>query len=221
MAQSLRDTAECIGIAGDFSVIGDFFGYLSVPQDLSILTQVRRLQGQHIHMNLIRVGIEFFAAADELEIDTAVQFTRDTYATVNLGVGRVLRFFINDADANNHENIGSDGEAEDLTNELTVDNVALDIFFVLTYSGTTIGLSRVNGPCNKNAKGMDGSVVALEGSTNTTGFVLAHEAGHYLGLDHSSDSNNLMFASAPNGGSLTNSQGSDMRDHCFVQSACD
>lgn len=221
MAQSLRDTAACIGITGNFSVVGDFFGYLRVPQDLSILTQIRRLQGRHVHMNLIRVGIEFFGDADELEIDAAVQFTRDTYATVNLGVGRVRRFFINDADANNHENIGSDGEAEDLTNEWTVDNTALDIFFVLTYSGTTIGLSRVDGPCDKDAKGMDGSVVAIEGSANTTGFVLAHEAGHYLGLGHSSNSNHLMFGTVPNGGNLTNSQGSDMRDHCFVRSACD
>src|SRR5688572_13937761 len=138
---------------------------------------------------------------------------------VNLGVGRVRRYFITDADANNHENIGSDGEAEDLTNEWTVDNRALDIFFVLTYSGDAIGLSRVDGPCDKDAKGMDGSVVAIE--TALTGAVLAHEAGHYLGLDHSDDDNNLMFRSVPNGGNLTNNQGADMRDHCFVRSPCD
>lgn len=64
---------------------------------------------------------------------------------------------------------------------------------------------------------MDGSVVAIEGSANTTGFVLAHEAGHYLGLSHVNDSTNLMNPSVPNGGSLTSSQGSNMRDHCFVK----
>jgi hypothetical protein len=42
-------------------------------------------------MNLIRVGIEQFTSADEKEIDAAVQFTRDTYASVSLGVGRIQR----------------------------------------------------------------------------------------------------------------------------------
>ena len=45
-----------------------------------MLTQINRLQGRHVHMNLIRVGIESFTPADETEIDGAVQFTRDTYA---------------------------------------------------------------------------------------------------------------------------------------------
>jgi len=155
---SLRDIAQCIGVTGNFSVLHDFYGYTAAPQDLSVLTQVRRLQRRHVHMNLIRVGIESFTAADELEIDGAVQFTRDSYAAVNLGVGHVTRWFITTADANGRDNIGSDGEAEDLTNEWTVDNHALDVFFVLTYAGTTIGLSRVDGPCDKDAKGMDGSM---------------------------------------------------------------
>jgi hypothetical protein len=108
----------------------------------------------------------------------------------------------------------------DLTNDWTVPNSALDIFWVLTYSGSTIGYSRVDGPCDKDAKGMDGSVVAIEGAVTTTGFVLAHEAGHYLGLSHSSSSGNLMFGTVPNGGNLTSGQGSDMRDHCFTKSGC-
>lgn len=217
---SLRAIAQCIGISSNFAIVRDFFGYTAAPQDLSVLTQVRRLQGRHVHMNLIRVGIESFTAADELEIDGAVQFTRDTYATVSLGVGRVTRWFITTADANGRDNIGGDGEAEDLTNEWTVDNHALDVFFVLTYAGSTIGLSRVDGPCDKDAKGMDGSVVAIEGSANTTGFVLAHEVGHYLGLSHTTNSNRLMFGTVPNGGQLTGGEGSNMRDHCFVVSPC-
>ena len=91
---------------------------------------------------------------------------------------------------------------------------------MLTYAGTTIGRSDVNG-CNKDGPGIDGSVVAIESDVaDTTGFVLAHEAGHYLGLRHRGDPGNLMFRNVPNGGNLTSRQGADMRDHCFTNDAC-
>lgn len=217
---SLRQSAECIGISGTFSVLRDYFGYISIPKPLSVRTQILRLKQKHIHMNLILVG-ESFTNADQREIDAAVQFTRDTYATVDLGVGRVLRFFITTAEANGRDSIGTDSEARSLPDEFSVDNNAMDIFFVLTYAGKTIGLSGVDGSCDKNAKGMDGSVVAIEGAGNTSGIVLAHEAGHYLGLGHVNSVGNLMNGDASKaGGSLTLEQGSNMRDHCFVRGAC-
>ena len=68
---------------------------------------------------------------------------------------------------------------------------------------------------------MNGSVVAIEGFASTTGFVLAHEAGHYLGLaTRQQQPRELMFTTVPNGGNLTSSQGSDMRDHCFTNGGC-
>lgn len=218
---TLRNIASCIGVTGNFRVARDFFGFLrGVPSQVSVLTQTRRLQGRHVHMNFIRVGSDQYTDSQLAEMDSALQFTRDTYAQVNLGVGRIEHYAITTAEASGAENINNDDEAEDLTNDWTVANSALDIFFVLTYSGSTIGLSRVDGPCDKDAKGMDGSVVALEGSANTTGFVLAHEAGHYLGLNHSSSNSNLMFGTVPNGGNLTSGQGADMRDHCFSKGGC-
>ena len=218
---SLRDTASCIGITGRISVTRDFLGFLRGAQGrLSLLRQVQRLQGRHVHMNFIRVGSDQFTESDLAEIDAALQAIRDLYAPINLGVGRIEHYAISTADANGAENIDDNDEAVELTNDWTVDNSALDIFFVLTYATSTIGYSRVDGPCDKDAKGMDGSVVAIEGSVNTTGFVLAHEAGHYLGLSHSSSANNLMFGTFPNGGALSSAQGSDMRDHCFAKSGC-
>lgn len=217
---SLRASAACIGISGSFSVLRDYYGYVSLPGPLSVRTQLLLLQGEFVDVNLIRVGIEQFTSGDESEIDAAVQFTRDTYATVNLGIGRVLRFFITNNDANGRDNIADNGEAETLTDEWTVDNAALDVFFVRTYAGSTIGLSAVEGPCDNDAKGMDGSVVAMEGSDTTTGFVLAHEVGHYLGLSHVNNANRLMNPTVPNGGALTSSEGANLRDHCFVRAGC-
>ncbi len=186
--------------------------------EVSVVTQANLLKGKHVHVNLITVGD--FTYANYQEVDTALQTTRNLYARVNLGVGRAQYYYITASQANGRDHIGSDGEAEDLTNEWTVPNDALDIFFVLTYATSTIGLSRVDGPCDKDAKGMDGSVVAIESDPNTSGFVMAHEAGHYLGLNHVNDSTNLMNPSVPNGGILTSSQGNNMKDHCFVKSGC-
>ena len=219
---SIRHLAQCINLGKDeFRVAREFFGYrMGTPGTLSLLTQMRLLQGRHVHMNFILVGSDQYTNNDLSEIDQALLFTRDTYAQENLGVGRVEHYAISTADANNAEDINNDDEAVELTNDWTVPNDALDIFFVLTYATRTIGYSAVDGPCDKDAKGMDGSVVAIESTPHTTGYVLAHEAGHYLGLNHSSNANNLMFGTVPNGGQLTSGQGSDIRDHCFTQPGC-
>lgn len=218
---SVRNVAACIGVTGSFSVSRDFFGFLrGAPVDVSVASQIQRLKGRHVHINFIRVGSDQYTKSDLAEMDSALQFTRDTYAQADLGVGRIEHFVISTAEANGADNVNNNDEAEELTNDWTVPNSALDVFWVLTYSGPTIGLSRVAGPCNKNAKGMDGSVVAIEGSANTTGFVLAHEAGHYLGLKHASSNTNLMFRNVPNGGNLTSSQGSKIRGHCFTKPGC-
>jgi hypothetical protein len=219
---SIKQLCNCIkaGDGNKISLIHDFFGFYDYrpPMEVSVVTQAGLLQGKHVHVNLITVGD--FSYANYQEVDTALQTTRNLYARVNLGVGRALYYSIPASQANGRDHIGSDGEAEDLTNEWTVPNDALDIFFVLTYATSTIGLSRVDGPCDKDAKGMDGSVVAIESDPNTSGFVMAHEAGHYLGLSHVNDGTNLMNPSVPNGGNITNSQGNNMKDHCFVKSGC-
>ena len=169
---SIRQIAGCINLGKQtFNLVHDFFGFINgVPDQVGVLAQVRRLQGRHTHLNLIRVGSDQFTPADIDEMDQALQFTRTNYAQVGLGIGRVQHFAIPTAEANTAENINNDDEAEELTNDWTVPNDALDIFFVLTYAGSTLGLSWVEGPCDKNAKGMDGSVVAIEGSASQTGF---------------------------------------------------
>lgn len=218
---SLLGMAACIGVHDrPLSIRRDFFGYRSTAVTTSVLTQVQRLQGRHVHINVIRVGSDQFTNADEREIDLAIQFTRDTFAPAGLGVGKVEHWFISTAEANGRDVIDNDAEAETLTDEWTVANSALDIFFVRVYVGNTIGLSRVDGPCDKDAKGMDGSVVEMNAGGGVSDFGLAHEAGHYLGLGHRNDNTALMNPTVPNGGVINSGEASNMRDHCFTKSAC-
>lgn len=169
-----------------------------------------------ISINIIRVGVENFTTADATTINNAINTMRSIYSTVGLTLRRVERWHITLAAANGRNVIDNNGEAETLTDEWTVPNNNVDVFVVKLYVGSVAGLSPVPGPCDKNAKGMDGTVVELIGGT--TGQVLAHEVGHYLGLGHvTGDSTNLMFPSVPNGGVLTNGQGNTMKSHCFIE----
>ncbi len=169
-----------------------------------------------VQINVLLVGWELFTAADRLEVSQAIQRTRAIYATVGLTVYEDW-YGIPLAYARGREFIDDDGEAAALTDEWTVHNHALDVFFVLGYAGTTIGRSRVDGPCDKDAKGMDGSVVSIESFPEVSGLVAAHEAAHYLGLGHVDDTNNLMnpFV-ALTASNLTRDQRINMTDHCFV-----
>lgn len=169
-----------------------------------------------IHINVILVGADQFTTEDRREVNEALQRTRAIYATVGLSVTE-SPFEISVAAARGREFIDDHAEAEALTDEWTVKNQGLDVFFVRGYAGTTIGRSRVDGPCDKDAKGMDGSVVAIEGTPVETGIVTAHEAAHYLGLSHVNDVTNLMNPSlALTAFNLNGAQGANMRDHCFV-----
>ncbi len=135
-----------------------------------------------VSINVIRVGSDQFTSTDLTTINNAVTVMRNVYATVGITLRRVEHWIITTAQAKGRDVIDSNSEAEALTDEWTVPNNNVDVFFVKLYVGSVAGLSPVGGPCNKNAKGMDGAVVELIGST--TGLVLAHEVGHYLGLGH-------------------------------------
>ena len=91
---SIRKIAQCIGLSGQISIIRDFFGYWTgLPKPLSLLTQVRLLQGKHIHLNLIQVYP--FSFEDFQKMDAGLQFMREAYAAVNFGVGRIKHYTIN------------------------------------------------------------------------------------------------------------------------------
>jgi hypothetical protein len=247
---SLRKMAECLGFSGSFSVVRNFLGYSTQfsGRDISLIRQIKLLQNRYINLNIIRVGTDNFSAADNEEIDSAIQTTRNIYAAVNLGVGRINRYSLTVADATGRDVIADDAEAATLTNEWTVANRSLDVFFVLngwpsTPGLTTVGYSAVNGPCDKRAGGsMTGTVVSIRGTTTgETGQLLAHELAHYLGLDHvcsltadpsatdpcltgtckTIHQSSLMFPCVSTTAvDISNAEFLNMNDHCFVNGGC-
>src|SRR5689334_19170154 len=88
---SLKAAAQCIGIPPSFRVVKDFFGYQTgTPKTLSLLTQLRLLQGLHIHLNVIRTAT--FKTDQLKQIDRALHVARETYGPVGIGIGRISRF---------------------------------------------------------------------------------------------------------------------------------
>ena len=244
----VKSIMDCTGIdtSGSVSVLFHFFGFFRsrVPADpcstdtaqVSLLSHIRSLQSRHVHLNIIRVGIDNFSDAEVEKIDYAIYRTRDIYRTVNLGIGRVGHYDVTSADANGRDDLGSQDEAEDLTHEWTVPNDGLDVFMVDLISDTSfVGISPINGPCDKDDKDMNGVIGGeVNRGSSRVARTFAHEVGHYLGLSHNHGTNcpttvagtaNLMAqtrcaSSICNSVLLTNSQGGTVRGHCSIQTGC-
>ena len=78
----------------------------------------------------------------------------------------------------------TEGDLEDLTADWTVSNDGIDLFIphnmnIPSNGGMILGKSAIDGPCDKNAKGMTGATCGLWGSEQTAR-TFAHELGHYL-----------------------------------------
>ena len=216
---SLLKAAQCIGLSGRVSVLGDIYGFRTkVRLRLSLRAQIRLLQGKHIHLNLIRTAV--FDLARQEEIDYGLQVMRNIYATVNVGIGRIQRFAIPPG----HEVIDGDDEAEDLWDEFSVPNTSIDVFLVSVITGDADGKSKVRGSCDKDSKGDSGCAIQVNDNAHDTGItigqLIAHEVGHFLGLEHDVVDANLMCRKVPNGGRLSGGQGGVMVLHCSIDSGC-
>lgn len=240
---SLRQTMSALGIStsGNVSVLGSLYGFLyqRVPDDpdpavtsqLSLRDKLVGITGRYFNINVISVGWDNFSGDERRWIEYAIFRAHGILKAGGLGIGRIGRYHINAADARGRDDIGSDDEAEDLTQEWSVNNDGLDVFVVDNISAGWIGLSPVPGPCDKEAKGMNG---LIGGEVNLGALQLArtfsHEMCHYLGLSHnhgddcptaSSARDNLMAQSrccnsTRNSTVLTSSQQSTIRTHCAV-----
>lgn len=247
---SVRSVASsCLDLDGTFTIRGDVFGYGWGPlqdRSLSLRDHLSRISGPSIDITVILVGHEpglagWFDADDVFQIQSAIDWTREIYAQAGLGVRRIYWAYIPTDDANGYDIIETGADATDLTNDwsgLPADSQ--DVFYVTTVNGAD-GWSNVDGPCNKNTDGVrTGSVLqvyqptdiaGLANRNQAAGVLLAHEMGHYLGLDGGTDGiTNLMGAdnNPPFGvdeislqsTGITNSQADTMLEHCSVKPAC-
>jgi hypothetical protein len=247
---SIRSLLNCIDVdtSQTVSVLGHMFGFARrrMPRDpdpnvrssVSLLRQMRALQGRHLHINVIRVGFDGIAVADRDEavekFDYAIYRTRNIYRTVSLGIGRVEHFAVSTADANGRDDIGSEDEADALSDEWSVPNNGIDVFVVRNISASFVGISPVPGSCQKGPDN-DGLVGGESGrSFEAVARTFAHELGHFLDLPHNhgddcptttAGQNNLMAQtrcalSTRDSVLLTSAQGTTMRGRCQVRAGC-
>jgi hypothetical protein len=207
---------------------------------VSLLQKIRDVQHDHIHLNVIRVGFDGIAAGDldqaEEKLDYAIYKIPNVYRQVSLGIGRVEHYVISTAEANGADDLGSEDEADELSDDWTVPNDATDVFVVRNISDDDfVGISPVDGSCDKDSKD-DGLVGGEIGrGFDAVGRTFAHENGHFLGLEHNHDDddcpdtdagkNNLMAQtkcaiSVRDSVLLTGGQGNTMHDHCSVKGGC-
>lgn len=220
--KSVKEILSCLGHSGESSVLRDMFGYMLVPKELSVKNQIEWLSGKHYHVNVISVVPEDFPDNSFHQICYSLQVTREIYGTVGVGIGRINWYQISRSQAGSKAVVDSVSEASDLTSDWTVDNNGLDLFIVRQINGAD-GWSAVGGSCDKNSKGMTGSVVELYvGNDNYAANGFAHEMGHYLGLDHIADTGNIIGGdgSSDSWTGIYQWQGDKMKTHCFIRNGC-
>lgn len=256
---SVRDMLGCVDadLTEDQSILFRLFGFrrglvppdpTAAPASVSVRQLADDLEDDHIHVNVIAVGFDTLSAtalADaRIEVDYCVYRIRNIYRPRGVGVGRVLHFSIDDADADGMANIADSDEARDLWQAFYVDNDGIDAFVVRNISGTLLGFSPVGGDCGKQSKDdglMAGGIDSTDEGLSRT---FAHEIGHFLGLDHNHNDlpagpcpattagqNNLMAQTGctplvggvrdlRNSVLLTAGQGNTMDDHCTIRGGC-
>jgi hypothetical protein len=258
---SVRSILGCLDAApaGSVSLLFHLFGFGRgrVPTDpepavtasVSLLQKIRGVQGEHIHLNVIRVGFDGIAAGDldqaEEKLDYAIYKIHNVYRPASLGIGRVAHWVITTGDADGADDLGSEDEADELSDDWSVDDDGIDVFVVRNISDSDfVGISPVEGDCDKDSKddGLIGGEIGRDFDPVARTF--AHEVCHFLGLSHNhgdgsgctncpstnAGKSNLMAqtrCTTCTGGAgvrdstlLTGGQSNTLRDHCSVQAGC-
>lgn len=239
-------TAMGRGGAGNVSVMRDVLGFwrgtpptdpdTGAPVEVTLGEEFTALERRHVHLNLIEVGFDApgvgsLDAADD-KVDYAVHRIRRIWADASLGLGRVQYFWLGVADARGYDDLGSESEADDLSDDFSAAGDGIDMFLVANISDPDfVGISPRPGDCDKGDKsdGLVGGELSREPERFSR--TAAHEMGHFLNLPHNHDDdecpattagqNNLMAqtkcaVSVRTSVLLTSSQGSTARGRCQV-----
>ena len=233
---SIRSTADsCLGVtSGTISVREDVFGYIWGPMDrtLSVKNHLNLIKDDAFNLSAILVAHEpdfsgAFTSDNTIRMQIAIDIMRELYAQVGLGIRKIYWQYIPTDQANGYSVVNG-SEATQLTEDWSGDNDGIDLFFVTTITDAG-GWSKTNGSCDKDVSGRTGAVVELKSDEEYWGILLAHEVGHYLGLSHANDIDNVMGDDSDGNGigsidsgstELTNTQGDTMKSHCSIRPSC-
>jgi hypothetical protein len=198
-------------------------------------TQIWRTM-RTIGYNIIRVGD--FSASERNEYRRAAsEIASGIFQSRDMTVHGVELYRIEgtqeqDADKERFRFIDSQDEINELRSKYTVDNWYLDTFFVEGRYDGAFGSSPTGGPVDKEGDA-SGLVLRRDGDTVNLGQTFAHEAGHYLGLEHADeddgcddtdpsdpdiDDNFIFSSSLADSDVITGCQINKMRRHGLVRS---
>lgn len=152
-------------------------------------------------VNIIKVGN--FGAAEHTDLYNAVDQMRQIYEQRDITLRGVQRYIIDNSQAGSYTVINSETEFRDLLEDWSVQNDFVDVYVVQDFQWSTFNgyAGDIPGPTSKTGR-KDGLAVEKTGFTDATGTMrldaatlaqlIGHEVGHYLGLSHLEDANNLM-----------------------------
>ena len=233
---SIRNTANsCLGVTwGTIHVRQDVFGYIWGPMDrtLSVKSHLNLIKDTAFNLSVIMVAHEEdfsgeFSEAEVIRIQASIDRMRELYSQVGLGIRKIYWQWIPVALAGGYSVVNA-SEATQLTEDWSGENDGIDLFIVTTITDAG-GWSKTNGPCNKGVSGRTGAVVEVKSDPLYWGILMAHEVGHYLGLSHANDIDNVMGDDSDGNGigsinsgsvELTQTQGNTMKSHCSIRASC-